>query len=413
VKRLLLLALACCSSGGSAPPHAIDAGRTRRVIEPPPGQVRALPPHAIDAGGVGPYYRLGATQSEVFAVLPSIPRVAILDIEKILDASVIRAEDDTLLVGSRPGERISFIAVLAPGIAKTDGGLAVGAHLDGLTALGPPLVDPRAAHDPRLFTAAAMPGVHFVIDGDRVSAILLQPAPETPVVVPPSQDGGVPEPPRTRCTATLTSSRADILAAAGLKASDARADVYPACVTSDAREAVVTSGDVITLVDADGERAHRISAIELKGLVWAAPLRNDLDRDEIVAITERRTDDELVVELTVLRLDGGRLVRFLDQPVYPARTLTRTSAQWIGARLEDLGLLITVDARPEGFVVGGVLVHAPLTGVRDVAPLLPQTVPRRRRPIAETTQPASPADAAVPARDAGLDAAAAHDAGAR
>jgi len=144
---------------------------------------------------------------------------------------------------------------------------------------------------------------------------------------------------------------------------------------------------------------------ELPGLVWAAPLRGEGDRDDLVAITERRGDDQLVLTLHVFRFEGGKLVRLVEQAAY---TLTGSNARWIGARLEELRLLATVEARPDGYEVGGALVH--LNGddrARDVAPLLPVRVERRRRAAAEPaavpsdarSSGAAPRDAGVP-RDA-------------
>ena len=116
-----------------------------------------------------------------------------------------------------------------------------------------------------------------------------------------------------------------------------------------------------------------------------------------------REKDELVVSLIALRLEGGRLSRIGDEQAF---RLTETSAQWIGARLADLRLLIEVTARPDGFGVGGVLVHTGPTGARDVAPLLPVSVARRRaRATPEGTSAAptdvSPSDASAPRPDAG------------
>lgn len=372
----LLLALAACSSNSTDAPPTRDAGRTRRVIEPPPGEVRPVPPHAIDAGGVGPY-RLGVTQDELFAALTSIPRVATLDVDGILDASVVRTEDDTILVGGRRGERTSFAAVLAPGIARTEGGLAVGARRAELAALGPELDDPRTARDPRLVVLASLPGARFVLDGDRVQAIFLR-AVDDP---PPRPDAGAGA---AGCVATAPPG--------------ARGE--PACFTSAGREALVVGSTTIAAIDATGARGR---AVEIPGLVWAAPLRNDYDRDEVVAIAQRRDAQELVVTLLVHRYDGGRLVKTVEQPVY---TLTATGAQWIGAQLADVELMLVVTARSDRFDVGGLLVHAVGGSARDVAPLVPVQVPRRRRSAADpVAPPPAPVDAR-PADDAAVDDAA-------
>jgi len=359
VKKLIpLIVLVGCSSGGGGAPLSYDAGRPRpRVIEPPSGVVRPVPPHAIDPGGVGPY-RLGATQAEIFEALHSIPRVAILDVERVVDASVVRTEDDTVLVGGTPGERISFIAVLAPNIARTEKGVGVGSMRDDLAALGPDKVDPRVERDPRIVVPSSLPGAQFIVDGERVAAILLR---------KPEALGGKP-----RCAATAPAPDADIRAAVGLE--DAR--IAAACLTSAGHEAVVSAGTTIAVVDGDGTRARRITSTDIPGLVWAAPLRSSEDRDEIVAITERRERDRLTESLIVLRLEGGRLVRSLEEKVHE---LTTVNAQWIGAQLDDVRLFLSVQARSDGYEVGGILVHGGVAGIRDVAPLVPRTVPRRRR----------------------------------
>lgn len=396
---LLALGLLACSSNGDKGPPKLDAGRTRRVIEPPTGTVRPLPPHAIDPGGVGPY-RLGVTQAAILAALP-VPRVATLEIEDVLDASVVRAEDDTILVGGRPGEPISFIAALAKGIVRTEAGLGVGASRAELAGLGPERVDPRATRDPRIVIPASRPGTHFLLENDTVAAILLRAADSAPVPAAAGGDGGVADAGvPAGCAGALPASEADLQAAAGLK-SPAR--VWAACMSSSGREAIVVAGDVVVVVvvvDAEGARARRIAKEELRGLVWAAPLRVEPDRDELVAITERRDGDQLVLTLHAFRLTGGKLVRQVEKDVY---AVTETKAQWIGARVADLRLLLTVEARPDGYEVGGVLLH--LGGgreraVRDVAPLLPRQVDRRRIGGSEPAPAAAPRDAGPSAPDA-------------
>jgi hypothetical protein len=381
---LAILFVAACSSGGTDKPPSYDAGRTRRVIDPPSGVVRAVPPHAIDPGGVGPY-RLGATQAEVFEALPpeqQIPRVAILDVERVLDASVVRAEEDTVLVGGRPGERMSFVAVLAPKIARTDGGVGVGSTLKELAALGAEK-DERAERDPRIVVPASLPGARFIVDGERVIAILLRKADDRGPV---------------GCKATLPATEDEIRAAAGLE----RGRVRAACLTSAAKEAIVTDGAAVVVVDAEGPKARRVTATEIPGLVWAAPLHAADDRDEIVAIVERRDDEALSETLIVMRLEGGKLVRTLEEKVYE---LSATSAQWIGAKLADVRLFLTVEARGDGYEVGGILVHGNAESIRDVAPLVPRPVQRkqqRKTPTPPATAPDAGAARESTPHDAGV-----------
>ena len=271
-------------------------------------------------------------------MLPSIPRVAILDVEGVLDASVVRAEEDQLLVGGRPGEPISFMAVLSPGIARTEGGLAVGARRDELAALGPMRSDPRSARDPRIVVPAKLPGASFLLENDRVSAILLQPvaaespAAPAPQAAAPAVDAGAGTDAgagSTGCTGTLPAGVPELLTAAMLKGP---AQMLPACLTPGGHEAVVIAGETIAVIDGDHDKLRRVTWIELRGLVWAAPLRTEADRDDLVAVVERRDEDEIVVSVVALRLDGGRLARVADEPAF---RLTETKAQWIGARLEE------------------------------------------------------------------------------
>ena len=393
VSSLLVVAgIAACSSGGDRQAPKLDAGRTRRVIEPPTGTVRPLPPHAIDPGGIGPY-RLGVSQAQVLEPMP-VPRSWTLEIEEVIDAIVIRAEDDEILLGARPGEPISFIAALATKIVRTEAGLGVGSRRFELAALGPELHNPRSARDPRIVVPAAIPGARFLLENDVVAAILLRASDAPPAATGdagPAPDAGAP----TGCAAALPASEPDVLAVAGVKI----ARIAPACLSANGSEAIVVAGETIIVVDTAGGKPRRVAKEEVRGLVWAAPLRVEPDRDELVAISERRDGDRLVLTLHTYDFKGGRLGRQLSEDVYP---LSETQAQWIGARVADLRLLLTVDARGEAYEVGGFLLHLG-TGlertVRDVAPLLPRQVARRRRTGSEPA-PAPARDAGAPAVDA-------------
>jgi hypothetical protein len=393
----LAVGLAACSSGSDQAPPRLDGGRPRRVIEPPTGTVRPLPPHGIDPGGIGPY-RLGVTHAEVLAPLP-VPRSVTLEIEEVLDSYVVRFEDDQILLGGRPGEPISFIAALAKDIIRTEAGLGVGARRGELTALGAERQSPRAARDPRIVIPASMPGTRFLLDNDVVVAILLRDEASAAPAAPASDGGAAPLDAGVAagCAAALPASEPDVVAAAGLKSV---ARVFPACLSAAGAHALVVAGDVMVVIDAEGAKARRVAKEELRGLVWASPLRVEPDRDDLVAVTEQRDGDEVVLTLHTFRLEGGRLVRLASEEVYE---LTETRAQWIGARVEDLRLLLTVEARGEDYEVGGVLIH--LSGgleraARDVAPLLPKRVDRKPRAPRPPTEPASARDAGAPARDA-------------
>ncbi len=405
----VVVVLAACSGGdGPTPPAGRDAGRaTKRVIEPPAGKVRPLPPHAIDVGGVGPY-RLGATRTEI-ATLLTIPRVAILDIRGVVDASVVRAENDAILIGGRRDEATSFtaasfIAVLAKEIGGTEGGITVGARRAALDALGAAVVEPTVARDPDIDVRAAMPGVWFLLRDGVVRAILLNA--REPVAAAPAARGDAGVGSDAGAAVSPTGCvRPEPMAAAAARSAAQLATVRQTlggCFEG-AAQTLVVGVDELAIVDE--VRARRVAHVELAGLLWAAPLRVEGGRDDIVAVTQRLTADELIVSLIAMRLDGGRLVRVAEDAVY---RLSRNEGQWIGASLADLTLFVTVEARAGGFAVGGALVHGGSAQLREVAPLLPVTVPRRRRGGA--AEPAAPPVDAGPRDAGGADAPAGHDA---
>lgn len=405
-------ALPACSEGSRpALPAGRDAGRaTQRVIEPPQGTVRPLPPYAIGAGGVGPY-RLGATASEIASLL-SVPRVAILGIPGVVDASVVRAEDDAILIGGARAEKTSFskatfIAVLTKEIGGTDGGVTVGARQADLDTLGPPSLDPALARDPDIDVRAAMPGAWFLMRDGAVRAILLHataaPVPAEGAAVrdaglapaPVAAAGGDAGVPPMACGAGAPPPVAEVAALAQLGA-PRRAVI--GCFDG-SPQVLVTGADALAIVELDDPRPRRLAGAELPGLAWAAALRAEPGRDEIVAVVEKLTADELTVGLVVLRLDGGKLTRVAEDTVY---RVSRNEGQWIGASLSDLQLLVVVEARGERYVVSGALVHGGPGRIREVAPLSQVEVQRRRRGGGEPTPGGAPAPAGEPApRDAG------------
>lgn len=85
---LALVGLVACGSDKAPTPERREAP-TRRVIEPPHGDVRALPPHAITAEGVGPF-KLSMAMSEIAASLPPGSRMSLLQIPGVVDHSVVR-----------------------------------------------------------------------------------------------------------------------------------------------------------------------------------------------------------------------------------------------------------------------------------------------------------------------------------
>lgn len=352
-------------------PH--DAQRVRRVIEPSTDRVGPLPPYGIRADGVGPY-KLGEKLSDLLERLASGPRIALFEIPGVVHRNVIRAEDDTILVGGEQASTASFVAVVGSEVARfTESGVHVGSTRSELVAaLGPPIEDPGRARDPRLVVPSALPGILAVLDGERVAAIVV-----TVAAAPPRVIADCPRPPPTE-------------------------KAVGACMTG-AGELLQVEGDQVAIRSADGERTLA-SPPKLSGLVFAAPLRGADGRDELVVVT--RSDEAGVRSwwLLAYRLEGARLVRTVDAAqVYQ---LSTTNARWIGAAdVRDVELYLELTSRPDGIEVGGLLTTMVTargaTKIRDVVVVSQVTVPRRRGKSA----PAEAGDAGVPASRAPPDAA--------
>ena len=89
--------------------------------------------------------------SSVLDQLPSGPRIALFEIPGVLHRSLIRAEDDTLLIGGEPASTVTFVAVVGPEVARTESGHP--GRLDARRARARARAAGRRAdraHDPRL-----------------------------------------------------------------------------------------------------------------------------------------------------------------------------------------------------------------------------------------------------------------------
>ena len=164
-------ALAACgnSSAGDRGPDV----RQHRVIVPPTQNVRPLPPHAIRSDGVGPY-RLGEPLNKLAGQLPSGPRIKLYDIQGVVTRQILPAEDDGILIGGELHGRASFVAVVGGEVARTETGIHVGSTRDELEhVLGPFITDPMRARDPRIVVAAGLRNGRFVLEGDRIAAIVV------------------------------------------------------------------------------------------------------------------------------------------------------------------------------------------------------------------------------------------------
>jgi hypothetical protein len=331
-----------------------DAQRARRVIEPSTDRVGLLPPYAIRADGVGPY-KLGEKLSVLLEQLASGPQIVLFEIPGVVHRSVIRAEDDALLVGGEQASTASFIGVVGGDVARTEagsqvGGIHVGSTRDELiAALGAPIDDPERARDPRLIVPSGLPSLRAVVEAGKVTAIVVT----------------APAPPAARsvgdCQRPAATERG-----------------VGACLTS-AGEQVEVAGDEVVVRSADGERTLAAPP-KFPGLVFAAPLRVSADgRDELVVITRIDEAAARSWSIAAYRLEGTRLLRTVDAT--QLYQLSSANARWIGTDLHDVELYLELTSRPEGIEVGGLLTtrsSSRARAVRDVVVISPASVTRHR-----------------------------------
>jgi hypothetical protein len=353
----LLLAAGCSGEDRKPQVRTTEPQPPRRVISPPAGTtVRSLPPHAIRADSVGPY-RLGEKVSTVMAQLPSGPRIARFEIPGVVRTSVIRAEEDTVLIGGETTSTAMFVAVVGAEVARTDSNVHVGSSvLDLVRGLGPLFEDPDHARDPRLFVPTSQRNARFVLDGDRVAAIVIAHDPS------PVKLGPQPEP---VCKRPEPSGRQ-----------------IGVCLSSTG-ELVDLEDDELVVHPPDSERV--LYTLRVPGLVFAAPLRSSSDgRDELVVVS--RTDESLRLTwtLSAYRLEGARLVRTIDEALYAVSAM---QSRWIGADLRDVDLYLELASGSDAIEVGGLLITRAGQRVRDVALLSPKAVARRpQKPAAGEPQ---------------------------
>ncbi len=358
MKLVLVLALVACSDRDRPhPSETVD--RTPRVLEPPPQNVRALPPHAIRADGVGPF-KLGLTLEQLGSQVLSGGRSAQVDIPNVTHLSVLHAEDDAIQVGGEPLGRASFVAVVAPKIARTESGVQVGSTREELlTALGPATSDLDRVRDPRLVVPMKLRELRAVLDADRVVGLVIAAAEPAPKI-----EG---------CARPVETEKR-----------------FGACLTGEP-ELVAFENDELQIRTADDKKL--IDRAKLANAVFVGPVRASDGRDELVAIT--RTDDPAARtwSLVTFRFEGGHLLRLPDAPVYQ---LTATNARWIGSALRDLDLVLEVSNHGEAFEVGGLLTHRTGAQLRDLLVLSPVQVPRKRAKSATPDPEHETGDAGVP-----------------
>jgi hypothetical protein len=371
-----LVTFVACRDG--SPPNEPPARRAaedtprERVFTPSPAEVRAVGPYAITAGGVG-LYALGAELKTVLAMLPAAKApVDQLEIDGVLKYKVVPPDAERILVGFDSSNRSTFVAVVAPDIAKVEGGHGVGSPVEEIRAgLGPEVLD-RAVRDPHLLILGKLPNARVLVDDERVIAIVV------------TSEVRRSEPPQAVPATAPACDRAAEILAGSLPEPHGAADEARAsfgCFTGQAPEIAIAEGEEVAVYGGEPGRLRRITSVAAPGLLFAGGL--DVDRDgkkEIISVAERRSGDTLAARIVVWRGEGGgRLTAVADKEVY---RLTTDSARWVGARLKDVHFLIEV--RPGGtssVEVGGLYVQHGDEQVHTVAPLVPETIAvRPRRP---------------------------------
>ncbi len=336
------LALVACSDHdhGDRASKESEAPRQRRVIEPPVGVVRALPPHLIRANSVGPY-KLGEKLSELLEQIPSGPRMVLFEVPGLLHRSLIRAEDDAVLIGGEPQGTANFVAVVGSEVARTESNIHVGStRAELVSALGPLVEELDRAHDPRLVIPSGLKNARVILSGslddDRISAISILTEPSA-AALPPVKDD-CPRP-----------------AAVG--------KAVGACLTG-AGELVEVSDNEVTIRFPDSEKPPVV--LKLPHAWFAAPLRTFEGRDELVVVM--RTDEAQLRSwsLVAFRFENNGKRAYSVEPT-PLYTVSSANARWIGAEVNEVDLYLELVNRGDTIEVGGLLTTRPGTGqIRDV-----------------------------------------------
>lgn len=383
------------------------------ALAPPPGQLRAVPPYAIRQRGVGPF-ELGASLEEILGTLPHGPRVELLQIRDVLDYSLVRLEDDALVVGVRHFEGVTFVAVLDEDIAATKDGLGVGADPEVLAeATKGALEAPGRVRDPRIRGYDALQKVQFVVeDGSAIAVIVGGGRSEQTAqseqtgsgaekadgpsrgdagaagaharAVPGADAQGAPgnaedaggagapaereeDDPRPceRVEALREVSGADVAEAAGLEGEAIGSEV--GCFAGAGERLLAAGDDSVVALEWAGEGLEPVAELSAPGLAYAAPLDVAGEGRQLAAIaTMRRDGGEVVAELSLARLAAGGL-EVVDR--FPAYRITERWARWIGADLADLEILLTARASAGAVEVGGIFLHRDRDRIRHIAPV--------------------------------------------
>lgn len=338
-------AAAGCSDRDRGSTVKPDPAPPRRVIEPPT-RIDPLPPYAIRADGVGPYKLNESFSALRLAQGPQNPQV---DIPGLIHHTIIPTDDHAIVIGGElSGNVATFVAVVGPEVARTESGIHVGStRQDLVRALGGPVEDVTRARDPRVVAANNLRNTRFIIDGDRVAALVV------------AVDAHVPH--------TAAESGGCVRPSGGERA-------FGACLTGSG-ELVDVDGEDITVRTVEGERLS--PTLHIPNLVFVAPLRNEVDgHDELIAVTRNDEPQQKSWSLVGHRFDGKAFPRVVDpMPLYQ---LSSAQTRWIGADLNNIDLYLELTSRADGIEVGGLLTTRVGEKIRDVVVISTGQLARRR-----------------------------------
>jgi hypothetical protein len=197
---------------------------------------------------------------------------------------------------------------------------------------------------------------------------------------------------------TVDEHEAELFRVARVEESDDSARVVAGCFAGGAVALVYTNRRLVAIAGEPG-KLRRVAAHTVPDLTFAGPLDVDGDgRAEIGAVAHSVEGGVMTVRVEVLRVEGSRLHRLAARDAY---RVSAANATWIGARLDQIDLLLDVSARFETLHVGGLYVQRSGSRVRNVAPLHPIRFALRSK------RPATPAsvEGGAEAADAGVRAA--------
>jgi hypothetical protein len=155
--------------------------------------------------------------------------------------------------------------------------------------------------------------------------------------------------------------------------------------------AVVWTTERVALIGGEPGKLRRLDAQELGSaqVVFAGPIDVEGDgRDEVAVVSRRDGDGGRTWRLQVYRYEQGKLVVKLEKDVYG---ISPRSAQLVGAKLEEIYLLLDLSSDGESVRVGGLFLLGSPKGPRNLAPLRPG--PAHRWRIAEPPPPPAGGDA--------------------